>query len=63
MSGKVRVKFIADDKHGFVKGNIYDGYLIKSQVPHKDEIISVMDKHGDEYAYPKSWFEIVSQEN
>ena len=61
-TGKIRVKYISEkSRYGFVYGEIYDGYKIKGAVPQKEKIISVIDKFGEEYAYPKEWFEIVEE--
>ena len=60
MTGTIKAKYIGKDgKYGFVRGEIYDAYEIKGDVPNKEDIIAVVDRHGEEYAYPKEWFEIV----
>ena len=50
---------VGEEKYGFVKGKIYQAYEIKSAFPNKHEMISVVDDFGEEYAYPREWFEIV----
>ena len=55
----IKVKFVGEEKYGFVKGKIYQAYEIKSAFPNKHEMISVVDDFGEEYAYPREWFEIV----
>jgi hypothetical protein len=58
----IKVKYIGENgKYGFAFGEFYNAYEIKGNVPNKKDIIAVVDKHGEEYAYPKEWFEIVEQ--
>ena len=45
--------------YGFVKGKIYKAYEIRGAFPNKHEMISVVDDFGEEYAYPRDWFEII----
>ena len=59
MSKAIKVKFIAEEKYGFKTGKIYKAYEIQSNFPDKDKMIAVVDDSGDEYAYPKEWFEII----
>lgn len=59
MSGKIKVKCIKENKYGFVLGKIYDAYTIKSPLKNKENMLSIVDDFGDEYAYPASFFEIV----
>ena len=56
---RIRVKFICDNKYGFVKNQIYDAIPAKS-ILGKTEMICIIDSSGEEYAYPLAWFEIVS---
>ena len=62
MTGLIKVKYIGEDgKYGFVFGDYYNAYEIKGAVPNKEKILGVVDKYGEEYAYPKNWFEIVEE--
>ena len=57
---KIKAKFIGEDKYGFVKGKIYDGFIPKTQIKGIN-LISIVDDYGEEYGYPASWFEIVEE--
>ena len=59
-SGKIKVRFICDNKSGFVKNQIYDATPAKSKFC-KTEMIFIIDNSGEEYAYPLAWFEIVHE--
>lgn len=52
------VKFAREDAFGFKKGDLYTAFKPKSKFGN-EEMICVLDKYGEEYAYPASWFEIV----
>lgn len=56
----MKVKYIKENHHNLVKNKIYDAFFIKSDFPRKETIISVVDSLGEEYAYPKDWFEIIN---
>ena len=56
MSNSFKVKFIRDDSYGFQKNHIYDAIEFKSRLG-QTQMISVIDRFGDEYAYPAAWFE------
>lgn len=61
-TGMIKVKYIGENgKYGFVFGELYDAYEIKGAVPNKEKILGVVDKYGEEYAYPKNWFEVVEK--
>jgi hypothetical protein len=61
-NGKIKVKYIGEDgKYGFVFGETYDAYKIKSDFPHKSDFLGVVHKDGEEYLHPKKWFEIVEE--
>ena len=60
MDGKIKVRCIKPNKYGFVVGEIYDGYTIKSAIKNRECIISVVNKFGEEYAYPADLFEVIS---
>ena len=57
-SNQVKVQFMLDDKFGFEKGRIYDAFLPQTKFGNT-EMVCVIDKFGEEYAYPASWFEII----
>jgi hypothetical protein len=54
----IKVKYIKDNGYGFVKGKIYNGVLAKNKLGNT-ELICIIDPSGEEYGYPKDWFEIV----
>ncbi len=54
---KFKVKFTHNDAYGFKKGEIYEAFKCKSKFG-KEEMLCIIDKYGEEYAYPSSWFEI-----
>lgn len=54
---KLKVKFVHDDAYGFKKGEIYEAFECKSKFG-KEEMLCIVDKSGEEYGYPASWFEI-----
>ena len=54
---KFKVKFTHNDAYGFIKGEIYEAFECKSKFG-KEKMLCVIDKYGEEYAYPSSWFEI-----
>lgn len=56
---KVKVKFVLKDSYGFVKGEIYNAFMPNCKIG-KADVISVIDKFGEEYAYPLSWFEVIT---
>jgi hypothetical protein len=56
ISNSFKVKFIRDDSYGFQKNHIYDAIECKSRLG-QTQMISVIDRFGDEYAYPAAWFE------
>lgn len=58
MNGKIKVKCIKENKYGLTVGKIYDAYEIKSNIANKNNFIGVVDDYGEEYAYPKTLFEI-----
>lgn len=61
-TGMIKVKYSGENgKYGFVFGEFYNAYEIKGNVPNKENVLAVVDKYGEEYAYPKEWFEIVEQ--
>lgn len=60
-SNKIRAKCIKENKYGFIVGEVYDGYRIVSAYQHKDSVISVIDRFGEEYAYPLEFFEVVEE--
>ena len=62
MNGKIKVKCIKENKYGLSVGNVYDAYAIKSPIKNKNDFISVVDGYGEEYAYPKSFFEIIEEQ-
>lgn len=55
----IKVKYIRDNAYGFIKGNIYEAFYAKSKFG-KTKMICIIDNYGEEYAYPASWFKIVS---
>lgn len=55
----MKVKYIKENRYSLVKDKIYNAFMIKGRFPGKENIISVIDDFGEEYAYPKDWFEIV----
>ncbi len=62
MNGKygeyINVRFISkQEKTGFKKGQIYKATFLKSD-PKKIWYI-IKDSDGEEYAYPREWFEVV----
>lgn len=56
---KFTVKFIHETAYGFTKGELYEAFKCKSKFG-KEEMLCIVDKHGEEYAYPVSWFEVCS---
>lgn len=56
---KLTVKFTHENAYGFVKGELYEALECKSKFGNED-MLCVIDKFGEEYAYPSSWFEIVT---
>ena len=55
----LKVRFVSDDKYGFKNGEIYDaieGHGTFAGV----KMLCIKDASGEEYAYPASWFEILS---
>ena len=62
MSGnkQVKVRFIQDDKYGFVKDEVYVAFLPRSKFGNT-EMVCVIDKFGEEYAYPASWFKVIEE--
>lgn len=61
-NGKIRVKCVKPNKHGFIVGNIYDAYTIRSAIANKNSTISVINDYGEEYAYPADLFEIIKEQ-
>lgn len=62
MGGKygdlIRIRFVSDIPNtGFVKGKVYDATFLKKD-PHEKWYV-IKDSSGEEYAYPRSWFEQV----
>jgi len=57
---QVKVRFTQDDKYGFIKGEVYAAFLPQTKFGNT-EMVCVIDKFGEEYAYPASWFEIVEE--
>ena len=55
----MKVKYIKENCYSLVKDKIYSAFMIKGRFLGKENIISVVDDFGEEYAYPKDWFEIV----
>lgn len=60
MENRIKVRCMKPNKYGFIVGDIYDGYIIKSAIKNKNEIISVINEFGEEYAYPAELFAIES---
>ena len=60
MKERIKVRYIGKDGKGFVKNEIYDAYKLKSNLKNKNNILCVIDKFGEEYAYPSAWFEIIT---
>ena len=58
MSGRIKAKCIKENKYGLVVGKIYNAFTVKSPIKNNNEIISVVDDFGEEYAYPAALFEI-----
>lgn len=58
-TNKFAVKFIKEDAYGFKKGETCTAFKPKSKLG-KEEMLCVLDKYGDEYAYPASWFEMTN---
>ena len=58
-NGKIKVKYIEKGKKGFINGKIYDAYEMKSNIKNGSDILCVIDDFGEEYAFPKKWFEII----
>lgn len=58
MNGRIRVKCVKPNKYGFIVGEVYDGYTVKSPIKNKKDIICVINKYGEEYAYPAELFEV-----
>ena len=59
-NGKIKVKYIGKEgKYGFKNGNVYDAYEMKSNIKNASDMIGVVDDFGEEYAFPKEWFEIL----
>lgn len=56
----IKVKYIKENAYGFIKGKIYDAFRAKSKFG-KTEMICIVDSSGEEYAYPASWFEVISE--
>ena len=53
---KVRLKVC--DRYGLKKNEVYDACYPKSKLVNFD-ILCVINQFGEEYAYPRDWFEIV----
>lgn len=56
---QIKVKYIGKDRADIRNGDIYDA----SEVRDDPRYYGIVDRSGEEYAYPKSFFEIVTQEN
>lgn len=54
----IKVKLVVDDRYGFKKGEVYDAIIPKSRLKNFD-LICVINKQNEEYAYPRDWFEVV----
>lgn len=61
MNGKIKVKCIKNNKYGLIPGKHYDAYTVKSSIVGKENIISVIDDYGEEYAYPSDLFAIIKE--
>lgn len=59
MENRIKVRCIKPNKYGFIVGHLYDGYIIKSAIKNKNDIISVINKFGEEYAYPAELFKVM----
>lgn len=62
MNGKyddyIKVKFISDKSNtGFIKNQVYDATFLKNDPQEKWYVIK--DSFGEEYAYPREWFEVI----
>jgi hypothetical protein len=61
-NGTIKVKYILDKPNGdFQKGIIYD--VRRPKCSNAEKWLAYTDKHGDHYAYPSSWFEIIEAKN
>lgn len=58
----IQVKYIRDNAYGFVKNQVYRAFKAKSKFG-STEMICIVEKSGEEYAYPASWFEIIELSN
>lgn len=54
----IKVKFVSSKMNtGFILNHIYDATFLKNDPQNKWYVIK--DSVGEEYAYPRTWFEIV----
>ncbi len=58
MNGKIKVECVKQNKYGLKVGKTYDAYKIKSPIKGKENLLSVVNDYGEEYAYPSKLFEI-----
>lgn len=61
MNGKIKVKCVKENIHGFVVGETYDAYRIKSAVKNKERYLGVVDRFGEEYCYSIDLFEVIEE--
>lgn len=59
---KIKVKYIGEDMAEIRNGEIYDAESMKGPVPSGwGEALSVIDRSGESYLYPRSLFEVVEE--
>ena len=59
---KIRVKYTGEDMAEIRKGEIYDAETVKGPGPAGwGETLSVIDRSGESYCYPKQLFEIITE--
>ena len=59
-SKMIKVRFVQEDKYGFKKGETYNAIRPKSKLGNT-EVVCVVDRFGEEYAYPANWFSIIEE--
>ena len=56
----IKVKYIGEDMAEIRNGEIYEATTIKGPAPAgSGEVLSVIDRSGEAYVYPKRLFEVI----
>ena len=57
-----KYKFVSKTNADFINGNIYEG-TPATRNPRGVKLICFLDADGEEYGYPSSWFEEISEDS